>query len=61
MWVTGQCKDLEQVYDMIRMLEADGYPKAFVQVGKYKLEFKRASQTLDGVYADVKIFDERLQ
>ena len=46
---------------MIRMLDADGYPKAFVRVGKYKLEFTRASRTLDGVYADVKIVDERLQ
>ena len=46
---------------MIRMLDVDVYPKAFVQVGKYKLEFKRSSQTLDGVYAEVKIVDARLQ
>ena len=57
----SSAKDLDQVYDMIRMLDADGYPKAFVRVGKYKLEFTRASRTLDGVYADVKIVDERLQ
>ena len=57
--VWSSAKDLEQVFDMIRMLDADGYPKAFVRVGKYKLEFTRASQTLDGVYADVKIVDER--
>ena len=57
----SNARDLDQVYDMIRMLDADGYPKAFVGVGKYKLEFTRASRTLDGVYADVKIVDERLQ
>ena len=46
---------------MFRMLDAEGYPKAFDRVRKYKLEFTRDSQILDGVYSDAKIVDERLQ
>lgn len=40
-------KDLDRVYDHIRMLDADGYPPAFVTVGDFRLEFSRA-QRLDG-------------
>lgn len=29
----------EQIYDFIRMLDADSYPKAFVKIGKFRLEF----------------------
>ena len=35
---------LDEVFDKIRMLDAEGYPPAFVRVGPYKLEFTRASQ-----------------
>ena len=47
--------DLPQVYDYIRMLDAEGYPKAFLEVGAFKLEFRRASLTWDGILADVVI------
>jgi len=46
---------LDELFDKIRMLDADGYPKAFVRVGSYKLEFSRASRKIDCVIADVKI------
>jgi methionyl-tRNA formyltransferase len=47
--------DLDRVYDHIRMLDADGYPPAFVTVGDFRLEFSRA-QRLDGaVEASVRI------
>ena len=46
---------LDELFDKIRMLDADGYPQAFVQVGSYKLEFSRASRKIDCVIADVKI------
>lgn len=51
----SNARDLEQVYDMIRMLDAEGYPHAFVRIGKYKLEFTRASRNLGCIHADVKI------
>ena len=46
---------LDDVFDRIRMLDADGYPPAFIRIGKYKLEFSRASRKIDSVVADVKI------
>lgn len=44
---------LDQVFDMIRMLDADGYPPAFVDAGAYRFEFARASLRPDEVLADV--------
>lgn len=35
------------VYDFIRMLDGEGYPKAFIQIGDYKLELSHA-QLNDG-------------
>jgi methionyl-tRNA formyltransferase len=46
---------LEQIHDYIRMLDADGYPHAFVQVGHFRLEFRRATYQGDRVLADVTI------
>ncbi len=33
---------IEKIYDYIRMLDAEGYPKAFIQFGDYKLELSDA-------------------
>lgn len=33
---------LRGAYDLIRMLDAEGYPKAYVQVGDMRIEFDRA-------------------
>lgn len=44
---------LEQVFDWIRMLDANGYPKAFARVGRFRLVFSRAAMYEDGVRADV--------
>jgi methionyl-tRNA formyltransferase len=46
---------LDDVFDRIRMLDADGYLLAFVHVGPFKLEFSRASRKAESVNADVKI------
>jgi methionyl-tRNA formyltransferase len=37
------------------MLDAEGYPSAFFNVGPFKLEFARASLKTDQILADVKI------
>jgi methionyl-tRNA formyltransferase len=50
-----ELSDLRQIYDYIRMLDAEGYPKAFLDVGPFRLEFRRASLTQDGILADVVI------
>ncbi len=48
--------DLNTIYDYIRMLDAEGYPKAFLNIGNIKYEFSRVQQKADGsLVADVKI------
>ncbi|REL34817.1 methionyl-tRNA formyltransferase [Thalassotalea euphylliae] len=37
---------LDKIYDLIRMLDADGYPSAFIEHGNYQLTFSQAK--LDG-------------
>ena len=46
---------LDQVFDYIRMLDAEGYPPAFLDTEKFHLEFSRAARKDGYVYADVKI------
>jgi methionyl-tRNA formyltransferase len=48
-------RSLEQAYDMIRMLDADGYPRAFLDVGPLKFEFTRSARKSDCVLAEVRI------
>lgn len=45
--------NLEDIYDYIRMLDADGYPKAFLEHNGIIFEFERASFRGDSVKADV--------
>ena len=51
----GDQNDLLAVFDHIRMLDADGYPRAFLEVGDFRLEFSRAGLYHDEVRADVRI------
>lgn len=44
-----------QLYDFIRMLDAEGYPRAFVECGTWRCEFSHASLEPDGVRAAVRI------
>lgn len=46
---------LEQLFDHIRMLDAQGYPHAFLRFGAYTLEFSRPKRTYGGILADVQI------
>lgn len=48
-------ENLTQVYDYIRMLDAEGYPKAFLETEKFIFEFERASLKADEIHADVRI------
>ena len=48
--------DLEKMYDYIRMLDAEGYPKAFLETDAFRFEFSRASLKADkSIIADVRI------
>lgn len=47
--------DLNTIFDYIRMLDAEGYPKAFIETEKLRFEFTRASLKEDKILADVAI------
>src|SRR5690606_19167070 len=49
-------KTINEVYDYIRMLDAEGYPHAFIETEYFKFEFTRASIKADNsIIADVRI------
>lgn len=51
--------ELESVFNYIRMLDADGYPKAYLETENLKLEFTRASLKADkSIIADVRITEK---
>lgn len=53
----SQLNTISEVYDYIRMLDAEGYPKAFLEIGNFRFEFSRASlKTGENIIADVRIF-----
>ena len=47
--------ELEKVYDFIRMLDADGYPSAFVENDYFRFEFSGATLNAEDIVAEVKI------
>lgn len=53
-----RCEDLLGLHDFIRMLDADGYPKAFLRRGGFRYEFSRAARYDGRIVADVIITRE---
>ena len=51
----AELTSLKQVFDYIRMLDANGYPRAFLETEHLRFEFERASLKKGQVIADVKI------
>ncbi|MDH2241154.1 hypothetical protein N5J70_04170 [Pseudomonas sp. GD03909] len=47
--------DLTAAYDFIRMLDAEGYPKAFIEYGSYVIRFRKAKLDSGKVTAEVEI------
>lgn len=48
--------DIGTLYDYIRMLDAEGYPKAYIETEHFRFEFDRASLKTDkSILADVRI------
>jgi methionyl-tRNA formyltransferase len=43
----AQLESIEKVYDYIRMLDADGYPKAFIETEHFRIEFSNAKMNSD--------------
>ena len=51
-----KAENLQQFYDEIRMRDEDAHPHAYIDIDKFRLEFRRASQRRDYVEADVRIY-----
>lgn len=51
----GAGGSLEQLHDFIRMLDAEGYPRAFLEHGGFRWEFSRSALYDGRIVADVKI------
>ena len=49
----AQLGSLQELFDWIRMLDAQDYPPAFLEVGRFRMEFRRAARRVDRVEADV--------
>lgn len=45
-----------QIYDYIRMLDAEGYPRAFIEFGDYRLEFEQANLSEDEKELSARVF-----
>lgn len=56
--INGEIKSVRQVYDFIRMLDGEGYPNAFIKIGKIKYCFSSASFDGDQVIAKVIIKED---
>ena len=54
----GELEDIHTAYNFIRMLDAPGYPKAFLETGNMRLEFEQASLNNGCLSAQVKIFNK---
>lgn len=55
----AELTSLKQVFDHIRMLDADGYPHAFLETEHFRFEFERASIKKGQIIADVKITERK--
>ncbi len=53
--ISADCDTLAKLFDHLRMLDAEGYPAAFAELGNFRLEFSRPALRTDSIEADVKI------
>jgi len=53
--IPDNLQELEDVHRFIRMLDADGYPKAYFEYAGFRFEFSRANLYNERIIADVKI------
>jgi len=49
---------LEDLYDFIRMLDAEGYPKAYIKTGKFKIELFEAHKKSDKLIGRFEVSEE---
>ena len=54
----SKVNDLDSAYDYIRMLDAPGYPNAFLKSGSIKYDFQNVRREGNNLFASVKIYME---
>ena len=52
--------NISEIYDRIRMLDADSYPKAYIKFGKFKIEFFNANIKNKNILLNCKISECKL-
>lgn len=52
-------KSINQIFDYIRMLDAEGYPKAFLDTNGYKYQFSDAEMKKNSIIAKVEIMEKK--
>lgn len=50
--------DLNKTYDFIRMLDAEDYPRAFLETEKLRFEFKKARLVKNKLLSEVEIYEK---
>ena len=45
-------KKLENVYNFIRMLDAENYPKAFIKLNNFKISFMKAKKSSNKIIGE---------
>lgn len=48
-------KNINKIYDFIRMLDAEGYPKSFLKLKNFKIEFFNAIKKKNKIYGNFEI------
>tara|TARA_B100002051_G_C16710097_1_gene626105 strand:- start:665 stop:1345 length:681 start_codon:yes stop_codon:yes gene_type:complete len=51
-------KSLDEIYNYIRMLDAEGYPRSFIKIGNFKLKFSNAKHHKNSIKSLVEIIEE---
>lgn len=54
-----EATNLDELFDHIRMLDAEGYPAAFLEYGNFRIEFKRAALRVGRIDADCVITEKK--
>jgi len=54
-YIKDDLKNIDQLFDFIRMLDSDGYPKAKLETNNFIFEFSRPALRIDAIEASVRI------
>lgn len=55
----NKLQNLKKIYDYIRMLDAKGYPQAYLEIENYRIEFSKAEFTKKYILARAKILNKK--